>query len=700
MARVVLNRHAVEAGHLPDICLCCGAPATSRNLEEFKYRPTWVLMIKFLPSNYSVWTSGYSRFPAPFCEAHKSRLWLPFKARMAMLAAIALGGFCLIMGLLLMALSQVLGVLVLLGIPLMILTVLGLNTTAFWLDLKTPRAVEIKGDVLTLEPVPENFAYAVQHIGHVMEETSGMRWAPAAVAGHALVPLIGVSVASFGCLLSGAMHFMMEGGNAAPVARGNGRVEVVQPREPKIERSGPRNPNSSTNSNNSQPSGNNQGSGHSSAQNTPAPPAEMTIPAVLSDISSGTRSKSDAAFAWLKQQEFDASQQASVNKSLVQALSDRDKASKSLDLLAKWATAAQLPAIADVAKSSQNPTHLRREALATLAAIKDPTIAPEIAPLLKDFGLSSNVKSALIALGPTAAPAVAPYFNAEDSTARNNAREILRQLENADDLILAQIVTDLAKGSNNERRNALEYLKDAPIAEAYRAQIATQLNSLLTEKDLRSQALAAIRKWGGPENTDALVALLDLEKSFEFRDIANVLAQLGDPRAAEPIATGIPKFFTRRYAIEALETLGPAAEAAVVPYLADNDRTTAREAAKLMGQIATTRSKTLLAGARRNAVSKGWKDVDEALAAALAQAQTRQPPGEIDGQPTTPLTDAEFRTWSDASGSFRIEAAFVDFSNGKASLKKPDGAIISISPTKLSDVDRTYIQETMKRRGS
>ncbi|MHB0956287.1 MAG: SHD1 domain-containing protein [Pirellulaceae bacterium] len=54
--------------------------------------------------------------------------------------------------------------------------------------------------------------------------------------------------------------------------------------------------------------------------------------------------------------------------------------------------------------------------------------------------------------------------------------------------------------------------------------------------------------------------------------------------------------------------------------------------------------------------------------------------------------DTEPRTWKDATGSFSVEAEFVDFVDGKLRLKKTDGQVITVALEQLSAADQQYVR--------
>jgi len=78
------------------------------------------------------------------------------------------------------------------------------------------------------------------------------------------------------------------------------------------------------------------------------------------------------------------------------------------------------------------------------------------------------------------------------------------------------------------------------------------------------------------------------------------------------------------------------------------------------------------------------------LAAAVAWAQ------DTENEQPEPMTD--FRTWTDASGSFTIEAAMVKFVSGKVHLLRRDGTIRPVAIEKLSKEDQKFVRSEVARQ--
>ena len=56
------------------------------------------------------------------------------------------------------------------------------------------------------------------------------------------------------------------------------------------------------------------------------------------------------------------------------------------------------------------------------------------------------------------------------------------------------------------------------------------------------------------------------------------------------------------------------------------------------------------------------------------------------------------RTWTDASGRFKIDAEFVKVADGLLTLKRADGKMIQIPLEKLSNEDQTYVKSIQDKQ--
>jgi len=70
------------------------------------------------------------------------------------------------------------------------------------------------------------------------------------------------------------------------------------------------------------------------------------------------------------------------------------------------------------------------------------------------------------------------------------------------------------------------------------------------------------------------------------------------------------------------------------------------------------------------------------------------PPAPVEPAPIVEAPSApDFRTWTDTTGGFRVEAQLVDHDDGQVTLKKRDGQTIIVPLERLSEADRAYLAE-------
>src|SRR4051812_25286496 len=76
MASIRLSRYEAEEGDLPEVCMCCGAPATERKRRRFVSHPLWVYVL--MPFGYLPYVivaavlTEHVRCYTLFCPRHKN----------------------------------------------------------------------------------------------------------------------------------------------------------------------------------------------------------------------------------------------------------------------------------------------------------------------------------------------------------------------------------------------------------------------------------------------------------------------------------------------------------------------------------------------------------------------------------------------------------------------------------------------------
>jgi hypothetical protein len=118
MASIQLSRHEAEEGDLPDVCMCCGAPAVERKRRRFSSYPLWSVfgltweLFHSNPFSVGFWvlwdwksyTKGitrrtkYIRCYTLFCQWHKNYWFvrsLFIWASLVVILVLIIGGFFL-----------------------------------------------------------------------------------------------------------------------------------------------------------------------------------------------------------------------------------------------------------------------------------------------------------------------------------------------------------------------------------------------------------------------------------------------------------------------------------------------------------------------------------------------------------------------------------------------------------------------------
>ncbi|KAG0709599.1 hypothetical protein DFH29DRAFT_978485 [Suillus ampliporus] len=91
-------------------------------------------------------------------------------------------------------------------------------------------------------------------------------------------------------------------------------------------------------------------------------------------------------------------------------------------------------------------------------------------------------------------------------------------------------------------------------------------------------------------------------------------------------------------------------------------------------------------------VDKKRREKEEAAAAAEAERRKRQEAAKRDRARRRVPPAESTRIWHDRSGQFRVEAAFLGYSNGKLRLHKVNGVVIEVPSEKMSLEDVRYVE--------
>jgi hypothetical protein len=177
--------------------------------------------------------------------------------------------------------------------------------------------------------------------------------------------------------------------------------------------------------------------------------------------------------------------------------------------------------------------------------------------------------------------------------------------------------------------SALEQLAEIKPIRARRTEVLQALLRPLGGTDVRAKTLAieALGVWGTRGHVPALVELLD-NRDARLRCAAiRALGQLKDPAAIAPIARRLDDHFDRHDAVKALVALGPAAEEAVLPALANQESDVRRAACEILEEIGSADSVAALKAAQADSNTWVRSAAADALKAVYRRGGGQRPSG-------------------------------------------------------------------------
>ena len=152
---------------------------------------------------------------------------------------------------------------------------------------------------------------------------------------------------------------------------------------------------------------------------------------------------------------------------------------------------------------------------------------------------------------------------------------------------LDDVLAEIKSSTGNLLGLAIAKLGQTPFDKSRHNEVARLLNSYLTgpDRELRHAAVQAMAVWGHRGHVSGLLKLLEEGDSKFPSDLIKALGATKDPKAAGALAPFVIQVRQRREAVNALRSMGSAAEDAVVELLQQKDMFVRWEAARLLNEI-------------------------------------------------------------------------------------------------------------------
>jgi hypothetical protein len=183
-----------------------------------------------------------------------------------------------------------------------------------------------------------------------------------------------------------------------------------------------------------------------------------------------------------------------------------------------------------------------------------------------------------------------------------------------------QAAADLKSGDKGRTLRAMALLQQKQ-PEKPNKEIAEALEALLADKEQvnRFSASAALKNWAVAETVPALVKALDDDNVSVRHNAMDALGRLKAEGGAEALARKLASTTDRYKAAQALQAMGPAAEAAVLPHAEDKEWMTRSEVCKILKAIGTEKSVPALKALQDDAQPLVKRQAKEALDAIAAR---------------------------------------------------------------------------------
>lgn len=269
-----------------------------------------------------------------------------------------------------------------------------------------------------------------------------------------------------------------------------------------------------------------------------------------------------------------------------------------------------------------------------------------------------------------------------------------------------QLLRDLQSKDLAKQEAAVDRLLWAP-ADETPADIGDALAAIVSNSKsvgARVKAAKALKTWVSPAAVAVLTEAVDDWAYFPgapldskrplSRAAMEALGAIGTEEAARGLCRWMEDYGSE--IVPVLISVGPAAEIPVVELLAKGSQASQR-ACTILTEIGTIRSTLPLVlestsgEARREAAAtleaiakREGMTVDEMVAKA-----ERELPETL---PVTTAGPTNYRVWTDASGSFTVEAHMLSFSNDMVKLKTKSGKTIDVPINRLCQADREFLK--------
>jgi hypothetical protein len=353
--------------------------------------------------------------------------------------------------------------------------------------------------------------------------------------------------------------------------------------------------------------------------------------------------------------------------------------------------------------SAKNDSFVLEESMKVLHERNHPELAPALVSLVKSGNVRAfEARRYLKLIGSSAEDEILPLMNVEDFGVRSAARELLDEFHTSPEKRTAQCLTDLDSADETTRQEAARYLREKGVFDEGSRQILLTKLEPLIENDRGFQKFDNFELYlaqAGLENEEFVIARAEDDDHRVSNAAMKWLGEKASPRGLAVLGKAFLDPSTRMKAAPALKAAGPAAEEILWPLVDSGDFPTQLEALRTLEAVGTERSVTELQKKLRMAINRREivmtrpiQDAIEALKIRLTLEARREGSSGSTASASRTSRSIENRTWTDITGSYTIEAAFVRRNGDSVTIRRQaDGGEVDLPLAQLSEADREYV---------
>jgi hypothetical protein len=260
-----------------------------------------------------------------------------------------------------------------------------------------------------------------------------------------------------------------------------------------------------------------------------------------------------------------------------------------------------------------------------------------------------------------------------------------------------QLLKDLGSGNSEVMQAAAKRLqKVQPVENPKEICLALCQAYKNTNGQVQADVFGALKPW---ITSDAEQTVIEASKSKNYRIEREATSMLRGFKTADSAKAAAMRLLEHDFEAQAvLKAIGPVAEPTVLLLLKDNNQLVRSHAAEVLAEIGTKKCLPHL----NDALSKAPDYEKHAFQNAINAIEKRMAFEEnaLDLELEEANMEAKPRIWTDATGTYKVKATYIESKGNNVTIKKADGKTVTLTIEKLSKADQEYVEQQVKAQAA